>query len=228
MKKLFKNLFLWCLSAFFCIIFLTACQNNETHENTVDTANTDETTQKPNMENHAHTFGKWMVARAVSCSVVGEEIRICECGEKETRELPIVKESSGLAYTVNADGISCTIAGIGTCKDMEVGIPSVLDGYTVTAIANSAFERYGNLKKVVIPDTVTTIGERAFFCCVNLASVYISESVTSIGQRAFLNCSNLTGVVIPESVTILGDYAFYDCNNLINVAISEGITAIGE
>ena len=41
--------------------------------------------------------------------------------------------SEGLAYEVNSDGETCKVIGIGTCTDTDLVIPSVMDGYTVTA-----------------------------------------------------------------------------------------------
>ena len=76
-------------------------------------------------------------------------------------------------------------------------IPSVIDGYTVTSIGDSAFHECCSLTSVTIPDSVTNIGVWAFVTCESLTSVTIPDSVTSIGYGAFSNCESLVSVIIP-------------------------------
>lgn len=142
------------------------------------------------------------------------------------------------------------ITGIGTCKDSDIKIPPVIDGYTVIEIDDDAFEDCANINSVIIPDGVTTIGNYAFSDCSGLTNITIPNSVTSIGKYAFEGCSGLTSVTIsngvavigeymfaectgltnitiPDSVTAIGKYAFYGCTNLVNVTIGDGVTEIG-
>lgn len=79
----------------------------------------------------------------------------------------------GLAYTVNADGKTCTITGIGNCKEKVLSIPETLGGYTVTEIGQHAFEDCDGLESVKIGDGVTSIGGGAFEYCDGLKSVTI-------------------------------------------------------
>lgn len=37
-----------------------------------------------------HSFGEWKVTKAATCTEKGVETRECACGEKETREIPVV------------------------------------------------------------------------------------------------------------------------------------------
>ena len=99
--------------------------------------------------------------------------------------------SSGLAYRVNSDKKTCTITGIGSCTDVEVGIPPAINGYKVTAIGDNAFndERtyHENIKitGIAIPDSVITIGESAFASCRSLEKIAFGNGVKSVGSRAF-------------------------------------------
>lgn len=104
-------------------------------------------------------------------------------------EYPLPKPASaGLRFIPNGDG-TCTVSGIGTCKDTEIVIPERSpDGDTVTQIAGNAFYRQSRITSVVIPDTVTVIGENAFGSCSALTSVTIPGSVEEIGADAFRSC----------------------------------------
>ena len=114
-------------------------------------------------------------------------------------------DSESLAYTLNDDGTSYSVSGIGTCTDTDIVIPDYYNGLPVTSI-----------------------GESAFSVCSNITVVTIGNNITSIGMGAFIGCGNLIDVTIPDSVTYIGDYAFSGCDNLANIIIPEGVTYVGE
>ena len=118
--------------------------------------------------------------------------------------------SLGLAYIFNADG-TLTVAGLGECKDANVVIPAQLDGASVVAIAEGAFENNSNIKSVYIPDSVKVIGADAFNRCKYLEAVVIGNGVETIGDFAFFNCRSLSKVTIGSGVKTVGNDAFDDC-----------------
>ena len=98
----------------------------------------------------------------------------------------------------NNDG-TCYVAGIGTCTDTDIVIPSVSpDGDTVTSIGDYAFYICDGLTSIEIPDGVTSIGSYAFCGCSSLTSVTIGNGVLSIGGGAFADCSSLTSIQVDE------------------------------
>lgn len=70
------------------------------------------------------------------------------------------KES--LTYTLNDDGVSYSVSGIGSCTDTNVVIPSTYNDLPVTAISNNAFWGCSGLTSITIPNSVTSIGSYAF------------------------------------------------------------------
>ena len=126
-------------------------------------------------------------------------------------------------YSVNNDG-TVNIKGYTGFAD-TLNIPSKIDGRTVTAIGDYAFENNTNFDSVVIPSTVTSINRGAFYGS-GLTSVTIPSSVTYIGYDAFRE-TGLKSITIPSTVKSWGTYsyyegsrAFYDCDQLTTVVFN--------
>lgn len=138
-----------------------------------------------------------------------------------------------LAYTVNPDGVTCTVTGLGTVRKSELVIPDELDGYRVSVIDADAF--FGaSITSLTLPDTVVEIGSNAFFGCARLCSVTLSENLLVIREGAFRGCAALTSICLPERLTRIEQDAFYGCRSLTDVydltsdlAVSAGSTDNG-
>ena len=129
-------------------------------------------------------------------------------------------ESNGIRYLI---GENNTVSVTSKTEKYAgaVSIPSQVyyDGnnYTVTAIAQSAFEGCVDMTSISIPGSVTTIGGAAFYYCTGLTTINISEGVTTIGEGAFSKCEGLISVTIPGSVTSIGKNAFFQCYGLTQI-----------
>ncbi len=121
-------------------------------------------------------------------------------------------------------------------------IPSELDGYTVVAIGDKAFQGNKNIRSVIIPDTVKKIGASAFADCTNLGNVILSSNLEEMESEAFARCELLTDIEIPKSLTIChvdgdgyegdleGAYTgpFYECSGLEVIRFESGTNKIAK
>lgn len=114
--------------------------------------------------------------------------------------------------------------GMGDFSDTKISV-TIPDG--VTSIGIAAFSGCSGLTTITIPDSVTSIGDFAFNNCSELKSITVSNSVTNIGSDAFFGCTGLSSVTIPESVTNIGDHAFAKCSGLTSITLPDGVTSIG-
>lgn len=122
--------------------------------------------------------------------------------------------SENLAFRIN-DNNTCSVIGLGSCRDEHVNIPPTYGGFPVTTIEEKAF-RYTNLSSVNIPDGITYILNEAFANS-KLYYVTIPDSVTYIADRAFYSCENLQRVKIPSNVKSISEKCFYCCSQLRKV-----------
>ena len=123
----------------------------------------------------------------------------------ESKELPTVavpeeNYSNGLRYSSNGDG-SCTLTGIGDCKDTYITVPQKSpDGDTVVAVGMSVFLGNRAVKGIDLPDSLKTIGEYAFYDS-SIEEICIPSGVEDIGEGAFASCRSLTS--IPDSIFVM-------------------------
>lgn len=107
-------------------------------------------------------------------------------------------------------------------------IPSMIEGYPVKCINNSAFGEQTNLNSIEIPNGVVTIGNGAFQNCLRLAEITIPNSLLNMGDGAFENCHFLGCIAIPNLVTSIGERTFSRCDNLMSITIPDRVTSIGD
>ncbi len=124
--------------------------------------------------------------------------------------------TEGIKYTLNSDGVSYSVSGIGTSEDSVIIIASTYNGLPVTAISSSAFEGNNNITAIYIPQGIREIGSFAFQNCKNLKNVVFHDEcrIRTIEHMAFYNCDALESITISMSVKTIQYRAFYGCDNL--------------
>lgn len=95
-----------------------------------------------------------------------------------------------LYYEINDDKVTITGAEF---EAESLTIPESIEGHTVTAIADYAFNNRSFLKEIILPETITSIGLYAFAFS-SITSINIPAGVTSIPEGAFSDCLYLKTV----------------------------------
>lgn len=130
-------------------------------------------------------------------------------------------ESSSCYYKViNDNEVSVTsinlydaIDGNYSVKDIEIRIPSTIDGKKVTDIYSAYIYNPTTNDddevqiKVIIPGSVKTVQTYAFLDCECLTEIVFEDGVESIDEEAIVECEDLKKITVPESVKEIGDYA---------------------
>lgn len=150
------------------------------------------------------------------------------------------RTSGDFQYTLKSNG-TATIVGYTGSGDSII-IPQMLDGYTVTAIGDEAFDNslglygYGNktYSSVTLPDTIKSIGEFAFRDT-KITSINLPNDLEDIGKGAFVGCNSIAYRMSANHPTFaVIDGALYNKSQkkLIwgkeDATIPEGIKIIGD
>lgn len=129
----------------------------------------------------------------------------CECGRKSY--------TAGLEYSYNDSDMTCTVTGIGDAAgEIDVVIPSTVNGYKVTKIGRSAFDGQSQMLTVQIPETVLKIDIDAFRGCSGLSSLVIPKGAY-VSVDSLAGCSGLVELTTPideYTITIVFGSNIYD------------------
>ncbi len=120
-------------------------------------------------------------------------------------KIRIFSESDESDFTVNESGVLTGYSG----SEISVAVPETVNGITVTAIGNNAFESIDtSFKEIILPDTVKSIGTKAFK--LNKSIEYVKgDGLETIGESAFSDSSLIT--LDAKNVITISAYAFNRC-----------------
>ena len=113
--------------------------------------------------------------------------------------------SMGVKYEINNATKTATVVGVSNEEIQIAQIAAILlyDGvqYTVTEIADNAFNGLKKLEEVKISANIKTIGKKAFYGCKNLKTIQIDSTyLTSknVGKEAFKNIYKKATIKCPS------------------------------
>jgi hypothetical protein len=103
-----------------------------------------------------------------------------------------------------------------------------IDGkaYSVTEIADSAFNKYDDFVSVNLPNSLRRIGKSAFEASQGLVSVNIPEGITETEAKCFYR-SGIRSVKLPTTLKTIKHASFAICKSLKSVDIPEGVETLG-
>lgn len=129
-----------------------------------------------------------------------------------------------ITYTVS-DG---EITGIASAPEgeLELVIPSEINGETITGLAFGAFANNKNIVKVTLPSTIKTIAGQSFRYCTALAEVNLPDTVVDIRPGAFEKCYALTSIDLPESLDNIAQNAFME-SGLTSIKFPNTLKSVG-
>lgn len=117
----------------------------------------------------------------------------------------IADTSGDLGYTITDNKVTITYyTGCGG----DVSIPSLISGFPVTSIGDSAFYKCYGLRSVFIPDSVTSIGNHAFADCYSLTSVMIGNGITYM-HNTFTSSGGLKTIFFYGDAPSIGGDPFW-------------------
>ena len=166
------------------------------------------------------TIFRVLLVLLLSCCILA----LSSCLNDISQSIP---NDEKLEYSINADGNTCTVTGLGTYSSKNLMIPENIDGYTVTAIAEYAFQGT-DIETFSGADTIITIGKYAFQNCKQLQTVIIPTGVTKIGEHCFEYCENLHSINLPSNLKNIKAFTFAECKSIELIQLPEGIVEIGE
>ncbi len=140
-------------------------------------------------------------------------------------------------YTVDKSEVTITgLVDANISTNIDLTIPSEINGMPVKKIAQYAFKGNANIKSVSLPEGLVWIGHSAFSGCVNITgTLTIPSTVEEIqggnyweASGAFQNTS-INAVVVAEGNTSLdlGTNTFKECKALQSVTLSGRTETIG-
>ncbi len=113
--------------------------------------------------------------------------------------------------------------------------PSVIDGYSVTGIADrdtsmflEAKDSFIKVRKIFLPSSIVKVGNKAFYMAGTISGINVVKSYAdnlSVGDYAFMGVQSLYD--LEASISYVGDYAFAYTMSLSDFTFSDNITHIG-
>ena len=191
----------------------------------------------------------------ISCKTPEPEENNDDSSSTENIKTTPTTSSAGLSYSLNDDGKSYTVTGIGYCKEENI----VIDTYNnlpVTHVDSHGFSDCSKIKSVTLSDCVKHIGIYAFGSCDNLESITIPSNIETVGDTAFHSTPKLKynesdngcylgnaqnpylvfvkpmqqdieSITINEETRFIYGDAFVDSSNLKNVDLGNKLVSIG-
>jgi hypothetical protein len=192
------------------VFAFSACDSGDTPQtpNDIPSGTTDNTTESET-DAHVHAFGEWTTVKDATCTVKGEQERICSCGEKETKSIDATGHTEVIDAAVAA---TCTTDGktegshCSRCNKTFV-VQTIIDKFGHTEVIDTA----------IVP-TCTTDGKTEGKHCSVCKAILIAQTIidkfghteiidsavpateTSTGLTEGKHCSVCNSILIQQNI----------------------------
>lgn len=141
-------------------------------------------------------------------------------------------KSGDLYFDCDEGSATATVARNSAYQSLSaIDIPSSVTAngksYTVTKIAQQAFQECQALKKVTMQPGVEVIEKWAFYGCASLENVDFPATLTTLMSSSFSGCQKLNSVVLPDNLTSIADYAFGSCAAMKSAMLPKNMKSLG-
>ena len=144
-----------------------------------------------------------------------------------------------------------SLKGLNRQESFEwLNVPSMINGKTVVAVSDGAFEAvHENYSKhIIFPETlkgigngsfqdisatdltfkgaITTLGESSFESCTTLKEITLGKGLTEIPFRSFYECTALKHIDVPDGTLVIREDAFGGCTSLVTIVLPATLTSI--
>lgn len=127
-------------------------------------------------------------------------------------------------YSISENGIGVDGSKINELPEVLV-IPDVINGITVSALAEGMFSTNYRVKSVTLPAGVTTLPKQVFNSTINLTEVKNTENIEVICQAAFQRCS-IEKAMFPNLKSFDGVAQFNLAPKMVIADIGNTVTSI--
>ena len=134
-------------------------------------------------------------------------------------------ESDGIVYGITSEQTVEVLSNYylhNTPYSGTIAIPQTVEyggtSYTVTALAESAFESCTTVTSLTLPPTIRSIGSHCFYNC-TLTTLLLPDSLHRIGDHAFLY-SSISSLHLPACFEEYDDCSFW-ARNLMSITVDE-------
>lgn len=139
------------------------------------------------------------------------------------------KQADGAVLVFGVTGKNCYLKSVEAANSLtELNVPSEVEGYTVTEIAEACLQGNQTLRTIILHEGLTHISEHAFEGCIVLENVSFPDTLETIGDSAFSHCQNLQNIILPESLHTLGNDAFCNTSSITSITLRGSLGLIGE
>ena len=145
------------------------------------------------------------------------------------QEIKVSGSYDDFTYEIGVNGVTVTGYNGEQGLNVDMVIPAVIEGMSVTAIRGSSEQPAVSVRSLTIPEGIVSIGQYAFCNMTVEQTVVIPASVEKIEGYCFMLTHLKSGLRFAEGIGLkeIGQTAFAECEIRCTLVLPEGLEVIG-